>query len=65
VGGLLLPAVLLVERARLDGADGFHPMFLCAMVSLVFLTLLIGEFMERYLFFAASAAAKMPGAATT
>jgi DMSO reductase anchor subunit len=65
VGGLLLPAVLLVERARLDGADGFHPLLLCAMVSLAFLTLLIGEFLERYLFFAASAAAKMPGAAST
>jgi hypothetical protein len=65
VGGLLLPAVLLVERSRLDGADGFHPLFLCAMVSLVFVTLLVGEVLERYLFFAASAAARMPGAAST
>jgi DMSO reductase anchor subunit len=64
VGGLLLPAILLLERARLDGADGFHPLFLCATVFLAFATLLIGELLERYLFFAASAAARMPGAAS-
>jgi DMSO reductase anchor subunit len=65
VGGILLPAILLAERATLDGADGFHPLFLCAMVSFVFVTLLIGELLERYLFFAASAAARMPGATST
>lgn len=65
VGGLLLPAILLSERATLNGPDGYHPLFLCAMVSLTFVTLLIGEFYERYLFFAASASAKMPGAART
>jgi hypothetical protein len=63
VGGLLFPAILLVERATLPGSDGFHPLFLCAMVTLVFGTLLIGELLERYLFFAASASARMPGAA--
>jgi len=62
VGGLLLPAILLSDKATIDGPNGFHPLFLCVLVSLVFVTLLIGELMERYLFFAASAAAKMPGA---
>jgi Fe-S-cluster-containing dehydrogenase component/DMSO reductase anchor subunit len=65
VGGLLFPAILLSERATLPGTEGFHPLFLCAMVTLVFGTLLIGELLERYLFFAASASARMPGAAGT
>jgi DMSO reductase anchor subunit len=64
VGGLLLPAILLSKRATLDGPEGFQPLFLCAIVTLIFATLLIGELMERYLFFAASASAKMPGAAS-
>ena len=65
VGGLVLPAILLSQKATVEGRDGFHPLFLCAVVALVFVTLLVGELMERYLFFAASAAAKMPGAATS
>ena len=65
VGGLLLPAILLSERSTLNGTEGFQPLFLCAIVALVFVTLLVGEFLERYLFFAASASAKMPGAAST
>jgi DMSO reductase anchor subunit len=65
VGGLLLPAILLSERATVDGSEGYHPLFLCALVLLVFVTLLLGEVVERYLFFAASAAAKMPGATST
>ncbi|MEO7404669.1 MAG: hypothetical protein ABIU95_13455, partial [Burkholderiales bacterium] len=64
VGGLLLPAILLSTRATSDGPDGFQPLFVCAIVTLSFATLLIGELMERYLFFAASASAKMPGAAS-
>lgn len=63
VGGLLLPAVLLSERAALNGAAGYQPLFLCAVVTLMFVTLTVGEFLERSLFFAASASAKMPGAA--
>jgi hypothetical protein len=62
VGGLLLPAILLSNRSTLNGPDGYQPLFLCAIVALVFVTLLAGEFIERYLFFAASASAKMPGA---
>jgi formate dehydrogenase iron-sulfur subunit len=65
VGGLFLPAILLSERSTLNGTEGFQPLFLYAIVGLVFVTLLVGEFLERYLFFAASASAKMPGAAST
>ncbi len=64
VGGLLLPAVLLSHSATVEGVKGFHPFFLCAIVSLIFVTLLIGEFIERHLFFAASSSARMPGAPT-
>lgn len=60
VGGLALPAILLTESAV--AADGFHPIFV-AMVTLLMLGLLTaGELIERYLFFAAAVAPKMPGA---
>ncbi len=62
VGGLVLPGILLGQRATLDGHAGYHPFFLVAAVFLVFVTLVIGEFLERTLFFLASASAKMPGA---
>jgi hypothetical protein len=65
LGGLVLPLILISERAADSGATGYHPGFLCAMTTLVFALLLVGEFIERSLFFAASAAAKMPGAAQT
>ncbi len=61
-GGILLPLVLLSDRATLEGRAGYHPLFVCAIVATVFVALLVGEFIERYLFFAASAAARMPGA---
>ena len=64
VGGLLLPTILLSQRATDGSANGFQSLFLCAMVTLVFVTLLAGETLERYLFFAASVAAKMPGASS-
>jgi hypothetical protein len=63
VGGLLLPGILLSKRATLDGDAGYQPLFLFAIVILSFATLLAGEVIERHLFFAASASAKMPGAA--
>ena len=62
---ILVPAILLSDRASLDGPEGYHALFLCGLVSGSLLTLLAGEFLERYLFFAASAAAKMPGATTS
>jgi Fe-S-cluster-containing dehydrogenase component/DMSO reductase anchor subunit len=63
VGGILLPAILLSEKATTGGAEGYHPWLLCTLVAFVFGMSLVGELIERYLFFAASAAAKMPGAA--
>lgn len=63
LGGVVLPLILVSERSVDRGVAGYHPGFLCAMITLVFALLSVGEFIERYLFFAASAAAKMPGAA--
>jgi DMSO reductase anchor subunit len=60
VGGLLLPFVLLSET-QLAQSEGFHPLFVGVAVLLVFAIVSIGEFLERYLFFAASASSKMPG----
>lgn len=62
VGGVLLPAVLLSENALAAGGS-FHPLFICVAAGLTWLTLLIGELSERYLFFTAVAAPKMPGTA--
>ncbi len=60
VGGILLPLVLLGEH-RLAPEVGFHPLFVGAMVSLVWLLCLVGELLERYLYFTAVVAPKMPG----
>lgn len=62
VGGVLLPLTLLSPSAGAAGAAGFDPLFLGLVVSLITASLLIGELMERYTFFAASFAPKMPGA---
>jgi Fe-S-cluster-containing dehydrogenase component/DMSO reductase anchor subunit len=58
LGGLVMPAFLL-ERLR-------EPVFagnlqLALIVIMAFVASLIGEFLERYLFFAAVAAPRMPG----
>ncbi len=63
MGGLLLPLVLLSDKATAAGADGYQPLFVGFIVLLISGLLLIGEIIERYLFFAASVAPKMPGAA--
>ncbi len=61
VGGLALPG-LLVAEGRLTGGGGFHPAFV-ALAALVSTGLLAtGELLERYLFFKAAVAPKMPGA---
>ncbi|MCG8451523.1 MAG: dimethyl sulfoxide reductase anchor subunit, partial [Pirellulales bacterium] len=65
MGGLLLPLVLLSEKATDSGADGYQPLFMGLVVLLMGGLLLIGEMLERYLFFAASVAPKMPGAPCT
>lgn len=60
IGGLLLPLVLLSEHSLAAGA-GFHPLFIGLAVGLIGLTLTIGELLERYLFFTAAVAPRMPG----
>jgi Fe-S-cluster-containing dehydrogenase component/DMSO reductase anchor subunit len=60
VGGIVLPLVLLAEGAI--AADSYHPLFVGGMTLLMLGLLTIGELHERYLFFAASVAPKMPGA---
>lgn len=65
MGGLLLPLLLLSDKATAAGAEGYQPLFVGFLVLLIAGLLLIGETIERYLFFAASVAPKMPGAPCT
>ncbi|QEG37228.1 DmsC/YnfH family molybdoenzyme membrane anchor subunit [Bythopirellula goksoeyrii] len=62
MGGLLLPLVLLSHKATTVGEGAYQPLFMGFIVILIAGLLLIGELLERYLFFAASVAPKMPGA---
>ena len=64
MGGLILPMVLLSDKATIAGG-GYQSLFVGLVVALMALLLLIGEMLERYLFFAASIAPKMPGAPCT
>ncbi len=59
VGGVALPLVLLAEGGMRSGQ--YHPLFVGVATLLILVLLTIGELHERYLFFAASVAAKMPG----
>ena len=43
------------------GPAGYSPWFVLIAAALMFIVLLVGELMERYLFFAAVIAPKMPG----
>lgn len=66
MGGLLLPLFLLTNSATTAHPEGgFQPLFLGFIVILITVLLVIGEMIERYLFFAASVAPKMPGAPCT
>lgn len=60
VGGLVLPAILLAE-ASLAPAHGYSLLFVGVAAALSFLAVLTGELLERYLFFTAVVAPKMPG----
>ena len=64
IGGIVLPLVLLGEES-LARDGGFHALFIGFAVFLVIGLLTVGELMERYLFFRAVVAHKMPGAAVT
>jgi hypothetical protein len=60
VGGIVAPGLLLAEDA-VAGPDGFNPLYIGGVVMLSLASLLIGELLERYLFFTAVVAPKMPG----
>lgn len=59
-GGLLLPFILLNEETF--SAGGFSELFIISAVVISVGLLLIGELFERYLFFTAVVAPRMPGA---
>jgi DMSO reductase anchor subunit len=61
VGGVALPGLLLAEN-DLTGGSGFHPAFVAIVALLGTGLLAVGELLERYLFFKAVVAPKMPGA---
>jgi Fe-S-cluster-containing dehydrogenase component/DMSO reductase anchor subunit len=58
-GGVLLPLVLLGGEVLTRG--GYHPKFVAVTTLLMLLTLVVGEVLERYSFFATSIAPRMPG----
>ena len=64
VGGLVLPGVLLVFYAPVEPAT-LSPLFAVLVVVLTLAACCGGELLERYLFFAAVVAPKMPGAPAT
>lgn len=59
-GGIALPLLLISETAFTSSS--YHPLFVLAAAVLMFGLLIGGELHERYLFFAASVAPRMPGA---
>jgi hypothetical protein len=60
LGGVALPGLLMAEAGLTDGR-GFHPAFIAIAALLSTCLLAIGELLERYLFFKAVVAPKMPG----
>jgi formate dehydrogenase iron-sulfur subunit len=64
LGGILLPLILLAEQQLAPGT-GYEPLFIAIMALLITGTCIVGELIERYLYFTAVAAPKMPGAQAT
>ena len=60
LGGLAMPALLLLSRVPTSPEHGQDLVFV-VLVGMLFAACLAGELLERYLFFAAVAAPKMPG----
>ncbi len=60
LGGVAMPAFLLFKRDEL-AASSSGDVVLLILVSLLFIACLVGELLERYLFFAAASSPKMPG----
>ncbi|MCA9054088.1 MAG: dimethyl sulfoxide reductase anchor subunit [Planctomycetaceae bacterium] len=63
LGGVILPLLLLTSLAAGTREQGELPVTIA--VSMSFLACLVGELLERYLFFAAVAAPRMPGGPRT
>jgi Fe-S-cluster-containing dehydrogenase component/DMSO reductase anchor subunit len=64
LGGVLLPLILLGEHTLVP-VGGFQPLFVGMIALLMTGLCLAGEFIERYLFFTAVVAPKMPGTQAT
>ncbi len=60
IGGLVLPGMLLAEKS-IAPDTGYQPLFIGLVVLLMLVALVLGELLERYLFFTAVVAPKMPG----
>jgi DMSO reductase anchor subunit len=58
LGGIMMPALLLTMLPGLDAGDLVQ---FAATTGLLFAACLVGELLERYLFFTACAAPRMPG----
>ena len=64
LGGVLLPLMLLGEQ-HLAPTEGFQPLFVGIIALLMVGLCLAGELIERYLFFTAVIAPRMPGTQAT
>lgn len=62
LGGLVLPLALLSSDPTKIASESGEPLLLGFTVLLISILLLLGELIERYLFFATSVSPKMPGA---
>lgn len=61
LGGIVLPAMVLSQLQN----PGYNEFIIAVMVSMIFVSSVVGELLERYLFFAAVATARMPGGIRT
>ncbi|MEX0745187.1 MAG: hypothetical protein WD118_06260, partial [Phycisphaeraceae bacterium] len=59
-GGVALP-LLLIQSAAAPAADAAAPPAFLVLLLIAFALTLVGELLERYLFFSAVVAMKMPG----
>ena len=60
VGGIVFPSIVLSQGA-ITGGNGYTPLFYLVMISLSWICLLIGELLERFLFFTSVTTQRMPG----
>ena len=61
IGGVILPLVIYLTASSKSAGDNLNILLILSCTS--FLFALIGEFAERFLFFAAEVSKKMPGGA--